>query len=302
MIDEKEVEKIEKDCENIIFTSINELSSQQTKLINLISMNARNLGYNVDIHNVGITLNNKIVELSHIFKDAGASIFVSDDLVSSSFIGMAVIEDLIEGAGQAGIKLIEYGATIRNMVDRKRKQSQALENSGTIKRLFTKIRSFFIPVKPIDLSLTEIEKNMLESFAQEHRDIDNKIWKYDLSDNVIRVITNRIKEREYKAYTVPALLEESVIPDLKKLGLDGLVPQLQQELIEEYKRRLPAPEIYKISEEDMYLYVPDFNKKNQTDGGGDLKQRTDIGIELGDKSKEKTPEQEGNNMHSEPER
>lgn len=41
-----------------------------------------------------------------------------------------------------------------------------------------------------------------------------------------------------------------------------MIPELQFALTEEYKKDLPDPNIYQISEEDMYLYVPVFNRKN----------------------------------------
>ena len=101
--------------------------------------------------------------------------------------------------------------------------------------------------------------------------MDNKIWSYNLKDDLVTTIVTFITEPQnlpqfntlhrYDAYTVPGLLEESVVPDLKKLGLECLIPQLQEALIEEYKKDLPNTEIYKVRKEDMYLYLPDFNKK-----------------------------------------
>lgn len=305
MIDEKRAAEVEKAYKDLIFRGIDELSSAQTELINQISANAKNIGQsNFDIYNIGITLNNKLVELYHIFKKAGISIFISKleayDLVTESFIGKAIIEDLIECVNQASETLNRHSLTIKNISNRKIEQLKALRNINSIQKFFAKIKSFFIPTKPIDLSLTEQEQDMLDGFIQEYRDIDNKIWKYNLEDNIIPAIVKDIKQQKYGAYAVPGLLEESVIPDLRKLGLEKLVPQLQNKLIEEYKKDLPKSKIYEISEERMYLYVPDFSKRGQTDNGGDLNQRIDI--RLVNRSKEKISEQVRDNRDNESER
>lgn len=295
MIDENSVEETEKMLRDLYLKKVDEVHSIQAKSIDEILTNTRNIGYNVDINNTGITINNKIVELSHIFKEAGTSMFSSNqkyyNVIGSSFIGEAIILDLIGYGIQATQKLRQYNMKVQNISKRKTEQLQALSNINPVKKFFTKIKAFFIPAKPIDLSLTEEEQNILEASAQEYRDIDNKIYQYNLEDNMIPAILKEIKDREYAAPNVPRLLEKCVTPDLKKLGLERLVPQLQQELIEEYKRRLPSPEIYKIPEEDMYLYVPDFTKKSQTGNGGEVKRRKDTDIKLVNKDHEKAPEQ-----------
>lgn len=298
MIDEKSVEKTEKMLRDLYLKKVDEVRSMQAKSIDEILANARNIGYNVDINNTGITINNKIVELSHIFKEAGTSMFSSKQkyysVMGSSFIGEAIILDLIGYGIQATQKLRQYNMKLQNMSKRKTEQLQALSNINPVQKFFAKIKSFFIPAKPIDLSLTEEEQNILEASAQEYRDIDNKLYQYNLEDNMIPAILREIKDREYAASNVPGLLEKCVTPDLKKLGLERLVPQLQQELIEEYKRRLPSPEIYKIPEEDMYLYVPDFTKKSQTDSGGEVKKKTGSVIELVNEDDEEAPKRGDN--------
>lgn len=34
-------------------------------------------------------------------------------------------------------------------------------------------------------------------------------------------------------------------------------------MIEEYKKDLPDPEIYQVSDEDLHLYVPDFSRESE---------------------------------------
>ena len=290
-IDKEEVEKAERKYKEKFFGRIRRIGSEQTEAISLIAENARIIGLsNVNIPNAGITLNNKLIELSREFKRAGISMFSSEykdyDVAASSFLGDAIIYDLIDQLSNSSEKLGEYSQAIGNVSKKRNKQIQALQDVSPLRKFFSKIRSFFVPVKPIDFSLTEEEQNTIDTPLQEYIDIDNKIENYNLEENLVPALVKEIAgpakygqfetPHLYDANAVPGLLEESVIPDLKKLGLEHLIPQLQEALIEEYKKDLPDPKINPVSQEDMHSYVPDFNRES--------KQGTKVTV-LDDKSK-----------------
>lgn len=78
-----------------------------------MTANARKLEQkNVDLPNTSITLNNKLVELSQIFRNAGISMFSSKqekyDIIISSFLGNAIIQDLSKQLVQSKDKLEKY--------------------------------------------------------------------------------------------------------------------------------------------------------------------------------------------------
>lgn len=275
-IDKQELEEFEKKYKDTIFNKIAEAGSKQFEGITQMETNARNLGQSqVRIPNANTTLNNKLVELSHEFKRVGLSMFSKElegyDMAGSSFIGDAIIYDLIDKLTEATGKLGEYSKTMGDVSKQRNERLLALQNVSLIRKIFSRIRAFFVPVKPIDLSLTEEEQGTLDSSLQEYIDIDSEIRNYNLEDNMVQALVKEIAgpekvgsfdiKHKYDAYTVPGLLEESVIPDLKKLGLEHLVPRLQEALIKEYKKDLPDPEIYQVKDEDMHLYVPDFSRK-----------------------------------------
>ena len=276
-IDKQKLEEFEKKYKDTIFNKIAEAGSKQFEGITQMETNARNLGQSqVRIPNANTTLNNKLVELSHEFKRVGLSMFSKGlegyDMAGSSFIGDAIIYDLIDKLTEATGKLGEYSKTMGDVSKQRNERLLALQNVSPIRKFFSRIRAFFVPVKPIDLSLTEEEQGTLDSSLQEYIDIDSEIWNYNLEDNMVQALVKEIARPEkvgsfdikhkYNAYTVPGLLEESVIPDLKKLGLEHLVPRLQEALIKEYKKDLPDPEIYQVKDEDMHLYIPDFSQKS----------------------------------------
>ena len=274
-VDIKEVEKFEKEYKNTIFRKILEVGSKQFETISQMTTNATNLGQShVSIPNASTTLNNKLVELSHEFEKAGISMLSKEyenyGFVGSSLLGNAIIHDLIDKLATSNDKLGEYSKTIGDVSKQRNERLLALQNVSPIKKFFSKIRAFFVPVKPVDLSLTKEEQGTLDSSLQEYTDIDSEIFNYNLEDNLIQALVKEIAgsqkignfdiSHRYSASGVPGLLQESVIPDLEKLGLKQLIPQLQEALVKEYKKDLPDPEIYKVKDEDMHLYVPDFSQ------------------------------------------
>lgn len=262
-IDKKRVEKFEREYKQGIFYKINGICSIEAQ--NII-LDIRNAGITEqlinDIPNVTITLNNKLDELSQIFNKAGISMYSAKaediDTVTSPLIGEAIIIDLIGYLSQATNKLEEYNKKSQTIIDKKTEQS--LMSVGPIRRLFAKVRYFFSLEKPVDMSLTEGEKTSLKELLDEFTEINDDIGKYNLKENVVTSIVKHIHNEGYDALTVPELVDRRVIPDLQKLGLSDLIPELQSELVEVYKRDALN---LKICEEEMGIYVPNFNKETQ---------------------------------------
>ena len=280
-VDNKEVKVFEDKYKKVLFGKIGEISSQQHELISQIHDLGKYVDLERDLPNIGITLNNKLVELQHEFQSAGISMYsqkVEDygllklNFVGASFVGDAIISDLINYASKGTQNLADYNKTMKEITDKNVEKVQGLEKASPIRRFFAKIRNFFVPIKQEDLSYTQEETHSVNTHLSDYRDTDNQLWKYNLRDNVISSIVKKIREQGYDAYTVPGLLEESVIPDLEKLGLTDLIPQLQQALVEEYKKDLPDSEIYQVKDEDLYLYVPDFTRKDERNGAVGLEE------------------------------
>lgn len=281
-IEKQRIEGFEKKYKDVVFELLEGTRKKQFKCINISYKNAEKIDQgDISLPNVGITMNNKIVELSNIFKEAGISMFVLPlekyDMVVSSYLGDAIIHDLNDRVVESMHKLEEYNNAIKDIMEdkyAKLMQLEALENVGPIKRFFSRIKSLFKPVEPIDLSITDEEQERLDNLLEEYNDIDSKIWNYtlekDLKQSLVKEITapKQIGGYEMKhghdASNVPELLEESIVPDLKKLGLEHIIPDLQKEIVEEYKKDSPDSEDFKGSLAYMSSYVPDFSKKSSS--------------------------------------
>lgn len=192
--------------------------------------------------------------------------------VGSSYVGDAIIADLIGFASRGTQSLADYDKEMKKLTDKKVEQVQGLKKASPIRKFLGKIRKFFMPIKQEDISYTQEETEAVNTHLSDYRETENQIWKYNLKDNVVSSLVKQIRERGYHASVIPGLLEKCVIPDLQKLGLGDLIPQLQEALIEEYKKDLPDPGIYQVKEKDLYLYVPDFTRKTQKSGEVDFEE------------------------------
>lgn len=265
-IDQK-IKEVEDKYKSTLHKKTVELYSKQHELISHIHELGRYLDLESDLPNIGITLNNKITELQHEFKNAGISMYAHEfkeyEFVGTSFMGEAIIHDLIKYVEKGTQNLSNYNESIKEITNKKIEKTQGLEKANPVRRFFGKIKNFFIPVKQEDMTYTKEETDSINSYLLDYKKTDEQLWKYNLRDNIVPSIVREIREKGYRPYLVPGVLEESVIPDLQKLGLADLIPQLQQSLVEEYKKDLPDPKIYKVDEKDMHLFVPDFNETKQ---------------------------------------
>ena len=236
-ISENDVKEYEDRYRKLIFDKVEEIISLQSKIITHIGKIGECVDIDASLPNIGITFNNKINELSQIFKKAGISMFSEpvekQNMVTSNFVGDAIIEDIISQLSESVQKLYEYSASIKKV-----KKVKALENFGPIKSLFFKIRSLFIPNASSKFSSKSDDKmKEVESHLSEYKEIDKKIWEYNLKDNVVQSLVKCIKGRQYRS-NITELLEECVEPTLKRLGVEDLIPELKEELSESQEQEV----------------------------------------------------------------
>ena len=157
------------------------------------------------------------------------------------------------------------------LVIKKNKKIVEFEDAGPIKKILLLSKGIFSKTKPLDLSLTEDEQDEVEACVRAYKESDEQLFKYNIEENIVRALTTQISgegevdelhfSHRYDASVVPGLLKESVIPDLKKLGLEKLIPELKKSLAEAYKKDVPDPKSYQIKNPDIYKHTPDFPKE-----------------------------------------
>lgn len=281
-ITEERVRKFERYYKGKLFGMINEFSNEQAKLIANIQKTAKYANIDIELPNTGITLNNKIIELSHEFRNAGISMFsekIEDygsrglDFVTPSLIGEAIINNMIEETNKATQVLLKYDSALQKTLEKRQSKSKELKKSGVIKRAFLALRGWIMPTKKIDFSYTEEETEELKSYLSEYSEIDQQLWKYNLRDNIVPSLVNHIKERGYSEQTIPGLIEECVRDNLQKLGLEDLIPELETELkksiekgemLKEKSWELSSVEKTKVQQGQQQMAEIYMNSSNQT--------------------------------------
>ena len=234
-ISESTIKAYENRRKEILYQIIRESISKQAKFIMQVEETCKIFDINVSMPNIGITLNNKLIEISKIFKKAEISMFAEPNeklnMVNSNFVGDAIINDLVAQLGEGIEKLLEYDFSMEKVINKKTTQIKALEKSGPIKRIFFSIRSLFNPNLILNLvSYSKEEVEEIKSHLSEYKKIDENLWEYNLEDNIVQSLANYINDRQYDDNTIPEVIEECIKPTLEKLGLENVIPQLKEEL------------------------------------------------------------------------
>ncbi len=236
-------EEYEEKYKSVLYEKIEQMIQAQSKLIEGIQTMSKPFNLESDVDNIAITMNNKLVELKNEFQRAGISIYSQKfenygalklNFTVASFIGNAIISDFADCVLRATEELSNYSETIKEITGEMEQVSQELEKMSPIKRFFIRIRDFFEQSKRYIYGLTEEEKEKLKTYISNYRDMNNKLFEYNLRDDVVSSIVKEFKNKKYSPSNISELLEECVIPDLQKLGLEDLIPSIQQSIAQEY--------------------------------------------------------------------
>ena len=232
------IEEYERVVRDGILNEITILRIKQGHALEGITESSKNIGkMDLKFPNTGITINNKLNELALEFKKYGISLYAIDrgdeDGVYTPFIGEAIIQDLIGQYIKSSEKLFSYLEKVNEIFYNKFNQLQIYSQESAIKKLFRKIKSFFVSVEPMDISLTSAENEELDKCFGEYKEIDDSIYRYNLKDNLVDSIVKVIIDCRYEQSDIPEIIEEEIFPDLEKMQLLDLVPKLKEKLIEE---------------------------------------------------------------------
>lgn len=232
-INEEDRKNYENKYKEEVFETIYKNVSLQEKNIKEIEILKKDIGFTAQVPNIAITANNKIAEISRIFKLAGISIYTEmneEGLWNKSFCGRAIMEDIISQTVESMDLIIEFYSTLIDILKQKSNKWFGLDKIKTVWRVIknpSKLNNTLSITTFSKDEIEEIEANLIE-FAK----MDDKIWNYNLKDNFIQSILSFINQNRDE-YEIPVVLEESIIPTMQKLGLEELIPELKEQLSQE---------------------------------------------------------------------
>ena len=241
MSESNEIKNFEATYKKPIFDKINHLCISQSKYLSNIRISEKSLDLTRELEfpNIGITLNNKLIEFMHIFQDAGLSMFAQRfenygskkiSFVSSSFVGDSIIFYMLSQVSSAIDILVKYQSKLNELIDVEEEKYAKLQNASRLKKLSFSIRSLVSLPEELLFSYTDEDVDELNSYISAYIGADNQLCDSDLRNIIIPSLVKHIKDHRYSKATVSNILNESVITDLSKLGLSDLIPELNQEV------------------------------------------------------------------------
>lgn len=229
-INEEDRKNYENKYKEEVFETIYKNVSLQEKNIKEIEILKKDIGFTAQVPNIAITANNKIAEISRIFKLAGISIYTEmneEGLWNKSFCGRAIMEDIISQTVESMDLIIEFYSTLIDILKQKSNKWFGLDKIKTVWRVIKNPSKLNNTLSITTFSKDEIEK--IEANLIEFAKMDDKIWNYNLKDNFIQSILIFINQNRDE-YEIPVVLEESIIPTMQKLGLEEQIPELKEQL------------------------------------------------------------------------
>ena len=131
-ITKKDVQEYEERYKKILYKSIESIMSNMYDTLNTNRRISKKLDLDIDIDmpNIGVTLNNKINEISHEFEDAGISMFAmpneENEFVGSNFVGDAILDDLFARFAKGSQAYTDYVSNLEEAINRRNERAKII--------------------------------------------------------------------------------------------------------------------------------------------------------------------------------
>lgn len=243
-ITKKQIKAYEDREKKEIYTALEALISEQTVFIQRAKVVGQFLNFDTNIPNIGITFNNKLGELSQEFEQAGISMWAEVneeyDFIDSNMVGDAIIADMIQQLNTALDVLEKYQIRSSEVSDKKADKVEEFNKYGPIKKFFWKVKALFLSYNQIlqELWAKPEEIKEINAYLANFRELDDKLFNYNLKDNVSQSLVKYIKQLRCDEELIQMVIDEQVAPSLNKLGLGNLITEIEEELQPEKKKSL----------------------------------------------------------------
>lgn len=242
----------------VVFDKMFEIQDNDQSIIRDLAVIGKNIGIETTSRSIARTATNKlIVDIVPQFKQAGLN-FYTDSIVSR-----AICAQLIGEVSQ-GHKLLQ-GCSESLDLDKKSKESKQVQltKSNNVNRFWAKFRQLFVKPASGWKKPTEEDIEKAKSYIDKYEKLDQKLWSYDLRDNIIPALVQQICPKDdfiYLPTTVTAIVDEDIAPKLEKLGLGDLIPKLEKELVQAYMENSEIGLEHCTTQDEIDLFVPNFEK------------------------------------------
>lgn len=203
---------------------------------------------------LGVTLNNKLVEIYQQFKESKVKVFQSQDKNKKFVIGlvpMLVINSLIERAVDAyrnemGLYLQEA----EGVQEQKEKNKEKIKEKSFITVLIIAIRTVFNEELAKKFYFDEAEVEDLRTKLEDYKKATEDIYNYDFKTDIIDIIAEGLASQNLSLEVIEDILNSDVVDTLEKLGLSDQMPVLRQKINQIIKSQNDSKKTWELSDEE----------------------------------------------------
>ncbi len=203
---------------------------------------------------LGVTLNNKLVEIYQQFKESKVKVFQSQDKNKKFVIGlvpMLVINSLIERAVDAyrnGMGL--YLQEAEGLQEQKEKNKEKIKEKSFITVLIIAIRTVFNEELAKKFYFDEAEVEDLRTKLEDYKKATEDIYNYDFKTDIIDIIAEGLASQNLSLEVIEDILNSDVVDTLEKLGLSDQMPVLRQKINQIIKSQNDSKKTWELSDEE----------------------------------------------------
>lgn len=203
---------------------------------------------------LGVALNNKLVEIYQQFKESKVKVFQSQDKNKKFVIGlvpMLVINSLIERVVDVyrnGMGL--YLQEAEGLQEQKEKNKEKIKEKSFITVLITAIRTVFNEELAKKFYFDEAEVEDLRTKLEDYKKATEDIYNYDFKTDIIDIIAEGLASQNLSLEVIEDILNSDVVDTLEKLGLSDQMPVLRQKINQIIKSKNDSKKTWELSDEE----------------------------------------------------
>ena len=203
---------------------------------------------------LGVALNNKLVEIYQQFKESKVKVFQSQDKNKKFVIGlvpMLVINSLIERVVDVyrnGMGL--YLQEAEGLQEQKEKNKEKIKEKSFITVLITAISTVFNEELAKKFYFDEAEVEDLRTKLEDYKKATEDIYNYDFKTDIIDIIAEGLASQNLSLEVIEDILNSDVVDALEKLGLSDQMPVLRKKINQIIKSQNDSKKTWELSDEE----------------------------------------------------
>lgn len=248
--------------ERMLFDRINKMQGKIKESLELIKKFERINAKEENLPNIVTTLHDKLTqEVIKQFRTVGIEFNMKSYLVQS------IVSDLLNKF-EEGITEFKDCSENLNFVREVQEDFESrveLAPTSKVKNIFARLRGLFKPERKQE-RLEQLERERQEKKLEEanihlikYKFINSELERYTIRKNIVNSLTREILHGQGSGLTlnVTEFINEKIASEMKMLGLDGLLPELEEKLFEEYKEKFEG-----VQKEEFFSLSVGEVKKN----------------------------------------